>query len=387
MRQIEQKHSNIAAIPTRKLGELFFFNTDLVCLKRFDIRQEHEIVGTNHEAEHKSNSPTLTPKPDKLTLEARIQAIEKKVWYLRAVVGQRCSTCLVQASHDSTTQHRQIIIQGSEALVTNDSQLAIDNLHTGLPLNHSDLQAGVTAGLKSGLSIIEPLQHNNAVDTGCPGFSSIAVDNLDNDFFNIDVNAAQRLGGLSAITQDWNASHMINNGHNNADFMNDMFDFAASSGETQVDGDSSGTAGTASQMTGNSGYNSFGEAQSVDDTVDFPTTSLSSAIGAAVGDNMAGMTQGDVRGSAMASNPINALSASSSTQGSRAPRRRLHRCVVSMNCHKTFARRADLDRHTLTHDHNSARTFSCPSAGCDRVGANGFWRPDKFKEHRAKMGH
>ena len=66
------------------------------------------------------------------------------------------------------------------------------------------------------------------------------------------------------------------------------------------------------------------------------------------------------------------------------PVARPHRCLI---CYKAFPRRADRDRHTRTHDRTTPRPFSRTFPGCDRVGPNGFWRADKFREHRFKLGH
>jgi hypothetical protein len=48
-------------------------------------------------------------------------------------------------------------------------------------------------------------------------------------------------------------------------------------------------------------------------------------------------------------------------------------------CSKTFNRYQDLRRHKI--NHHPHRQFSCPAVDCDRVGANGFPRQDKLKDH------
>jgi hypothetical protein len=75
-----------------------------------------------------------------------------------------------------------------------------------------------------------------------------------------------------------------------------------------------------------------------------------------------------------------AVSRSSGTSAAGPPKRR-HQCNT---CHRRFARRADRDRHSLTHNTHSPRPYSCSVPGCNRVGANGFWRFDKLNDHLAR---
>ncbi|PVH78880.1 hypothetical protein DL98DRAFT_572809 [Cadophora sp. DSE1049] len=321
---------------------------------------------------------TAQAKPDLLL--PRVQALENEVQALRSAIAQHSSTCGWHGSCALGTQSLPISAHGINTLPH-----TIAGLSALLPHGQSDLQGGVTAGLEYGSSIIAPLQLNNAIDAS--GLSSIIADNSSNDYFNIDVGAGQSLHDLS-VSQDVNAaSDMINNGCNSGDFMEVVFDFDAASDRNQGGVDSSTITDTASQMINSSSHNTYSEVMSIDDILDFTPKSLPSGTGAAMGDNMLGAPQGDAHGLAMVVAPNNTASTSSATQGAGTSGPRPYRCTVSMQCHKTFSRRADRDRHELTHNSTSPRTFSCPAAGCDRVGSNGFWRPDKFKEHRAKMGH
>lgn len=73
----------------------------------------------------------------------------------------------------------------------------------------------------------------------------------------------------------------------------------------------------------------------------------------------------------------------------RAQGRRLNRVrgtIPCAHCMKTFGRTSDLDRHLRVHDANAVR-YACQAPGCDKVGNNGYLRPDLLKRHRVKMGH
>jgi hypothetical protein len=60
--------------------------------------------------------------------------------------------------------------------------------------------------------------------------------------------------------------------------------------------------------------------------------------------------------------------------------------LTCMDCGKVFKRQRDLQRHRRSHD-PTARRFSCPYQGCDRVGTKGFLRRDKLVEHCRNYGH
>jgi hypothetical protein len=51
------------------------------------------------------------------------------------------------------------------------------------------------------------------------------------------------------------------------------------------------------------------------------------------------------------------------------------------HCTKTFKRYGDLKRHFKKH-FPVMRTFECFHQECDRNGTRGFYRKDKFEEHR-----
>ncbi|KAN0073153.1 hypothetical protein V8E54_008373 [Elaphomyces granulatus] len=57
-------------------------------------------------------------------------------------------------------------------------------------------------------------------------------------------------------------------------------------------------------------------------------------------------------------------------------------CAVE-TCNKTFTRKADLERHRVTH--TGERPFACEVKSCDRTGTKAFARRDKLKEHRRKV--
>jgi hypothetical protein len=50
---------------------------------------------------------------------------------------------------------------------------------------------------------------------------------------------------------------------------------------------------------------------------------------------------------------------------------------------RTFKRKADLERHNLTH--TGERRFECKFEGCNRVGKKAFARRDKLVEHQRKI--
>jgi hypothetical protein len=58
-------------------------------------------------------------------------------------------------------------------------------------------------------------------------------------------------------------------------------------------------------------------------------------------------------------------------------------CPVETCKHKTFTRKADLERHNLTH--TGKRPFECRFRGCNRVGKNAFPRRDKLVDHQRKV--
>src|SRR5579862_1481797 len=61
--------------------------------------------------------------------------------------------------------------------------------------------------------------------------------------------------------------------------------------------------------------------------------------------------------------------------------------ICPYHSQKTFARKADLDRHIFTkHCPPPDRMLSqCPWPNCDRKGANGFLRRDKMLQHQDKV--
>jgi uncharacterized Zn-finger protein len=58
-------------------------------------------------------------------------------------------------------------------------------------------------------------------------------------------------------------------------------------------------------------------------------------------------------------------------------------CPVDTCKHKTFSRKADLERHSLTH--TGERPFECRFEGCNRVGKRAFTRRDKLVDHQRKV--
>ena len=329
-----------------------------------------------------SLAPSDTTQPTLDFLLSRIQALEDKFHFPRSAAAQQFS---------AYGQHVPCALGAQSFLLSpptfNRSPYAIAGLDPTLTQAPYDLQHESTTGRGYSPPIIAPLHLNNAVDTSGSGFSPVVIGDPDNLHFNPDTDTADNRDKLSASTQDWDALPMINIEYDNGNFPAPMVDLAAAATGTQANVDQSVTAGPASQRTGNSDSNSCSELESFDDITNRAGAYSPSGIDAAVGDNIRGATQADVRilGNVIA--PNNMTSPSSPTGRAGNSRARTHRCNVSMQCQKAFARRADRDRHALTHNSASARTYSCPSNGCDRIGVNGFWRLDKYKEHRAKLGH
>jgi len=147
--------------------------------------------------------------------------------------------------------------------------------------------------------------------------------------------------------------------------------------------------GDGMQMISNFEANEYSGGDFMESLSNFPAASMPSDINVNLDFNMALVNQGDLDHETITAASTNTISTSPRSGATRAliDRPRPHRCVVSMHCHKTFARKADRDRHSRTHDRHSIRPFPCSFRGCDRVGPNGFWRLDKLREHEDKWGH
>lgn len=325
---------------------------------------------------------SLTTNTTIAALELRIQAQENELQSLKSAIGQHSSACGCYVSfplgtHSLSSPTHDIRINTSPHTTAGFGS-------DGLTRSQSDLQDEVTGGLDYGSSIMSSLQLNTAINASGLNFQPIAFDNPENLHSDLSVNTERRLDISPAIVQDWNASSMINNEPDNGNFVDPMLYLVAASNSNQDDVDLSG--GTVSQMISNPIDNTFGGVQSFDDTMDITATYTAYGMGANVDYTLPDANYGDAHSFSPVVTPSNAALTSSATQGSTS-RPRIYRCGVSMNCHKTFARRADRDRHNLTHDRTSIRPFSCPFNGCNKVGTEGFWREDKFKEHRVRMGH
>ena len=280
------------------------------------------------------------------------------------------------------------IRQAIRALEIDVSPTAVNGYSAGLYYGQPDVQAGIRAGTGDVATSIAPLLCNNAGGASGPEISSGAVDYPGNYSFNSDVNAGQHSDNFFGADQYWDASLMFSNGDNNGDSIFDILDFDVTSLGIQHDVESSATASTDLQMTSDLEVNNYGDdVVSLNDSLDVTAIYSPFDTGANAVNNIPGAIQGDVDNSAMVITPNITAPSSSTTEGARTSRARLYLCNGSMQCHKTFARRADRDRHALTHDKTSIRTLSCPFPGCDRVGISGFWRPDKFNEHRTKLRH
>jgi len=271
--------------------------------------------------------------------------------------------------------------------IFNTSPYAVAGLDPTSTQAPHGLQGEGTSGLGYSPSTTPPLYLNNAVDTIGSGFSPVAVGDSDSLYFNPGVNEVGHRDGLFVTTQDWDASLTINNDYDNGNFIVSTADLAAASTGRQANMNQSVAAGPASQMTDNSEFNSYSELQSFGDLFDFSGASVSSEPGTAARDGISVAPQVDAGHLAEVVAPRSMISTSSGNQGADTSHPRRHLCTVSMQCHKSFARRADRNRHELKHNQNSYLNFPCPFPGCDRVGTNGFCRADKLKSHRTKRGH
>ncbi|KAL5329595.1 hypothetical protein ACEPPN_003109 [Leptodophora sp. 'Broadleaf-Isolate-01'] len=137
------------------------------------------------------------------------------------------------------------------------------------------------------------------------------------------------------------------------------------------------------QLADNPEGNGYHDGDNMNSMFDLPAASMPSDTSVDMGYSIPDINQSDVNHGSKAATPADPVSSTRAL----AAHPRVHRCVVSMHCHRTFARRADRDRHSLTHDRHSIRRYPCSFQGCERVGPNGFWRLDKLNEHRSKRGH
>ncbi|KAL2070040.1 hypothetical protein VTL71DRAFT_14720 [Oculimacula yallundae] len=276
-------------------------------------------------------------------LRSRIQALEQEVLRLRSVSRDHSSTHHGHTLSDPTAQYLTDPALGADALWTRGLQTDVDD---------------PTAGFDSGLSgYTDPLSTNG-------------LSEFDASYFPIDANPAYTVPEASFDQGEHACTHW--------DPTN--FDAATVPCDNSV----------------GLGYNMPAMSPGLFDPVaihginhtGFGAASIPSDAHAGLLYEMPALGPGQFEQAVTYnSNPIAPASSPSVARTGTSARPRTHRCRISMQCHSAFNRRSDRDRHELTHDRNSVRTFSCSFPGCDYVGANGFWRADKFKEHREKTGH
>ncbi|KAG4430892.1 hypothetical protein IFR05_013622 [Cadophora sp. M221] len=387
--------------------------------------------------------------PGGLDLEARVQALEYQVQLLRCGPGQHTNISGAQASYHSATPTILNSAQEDEAFEISDSPATDGSglpftqpIHqngvsgcTGYgpmllsqynsvgeqtgPPNNSPHRASHSGDLlpydappgpslannnfypadSSGYSYAsgQPTLGSNTFFTPTHGsgyFHGAGQRSLENTTLSPDNNLRFLLPGSALFSGDEHIAVADNLGSLPANSELFLGDSNFNTGHVHTD-QSPGTNqtlllppqfGRDFQIADNSGGNGYHNGDYMNSMSDFPAASMPSDTSVDMGYNMLDINQADVNHGNIAATPANPMSVTSGSTGAPAARPRMHRCVVSMHCHQTFARRADRDRHSLTHDRHSIRQYPCTFQGCERVGAKGFWRRDKLNEH-IKRGH
>ncbi|KAH9204962.1 hypothetical protein DL95DRAFT_398152 [Leptodontidium sp. 2 PMI_412] len=387
---------------------------------------------------------TSQKPPARCPLEARVQALEGQVQLWLSRSGQHTSAYGAQGSCSSATPTLSNSRQENEALGISDSpatdgsgnsfsqaghqngvpacagygpMLSQDNSVSGLTIPtidppHRASHSGhiLAGGAPSGPS----LANNNFCPADSLGYSyANAQSTLGNCTFsptdysghlygggqlslrNTSSSPADNLGFLPAGSASFSGDNHIaipdNLGLLPADSEQFLGDINIATGHVYAD-QSLGTNQTMLmppqghsdlQLADNPEGSGYHDGDYMNSMFDFPAASMPSDTSVDMGYSILDINQSDVNHGSKAATPADPVSSTRALAAGP----RVHRCVVSMHCHRTFARRADRDRHSLTHDRHSIRRYPCSFQGCERVGLNGFWRLDKLNEHRSKRGH
>ncbi|KAH7354684.1 hypothetical protein BKA65DRAFT_548774 [Rhexocercosporidium sp. MPI-PUGE-AT-0058] len=334
------------------------------------------FTGNNYSPPTSSQPPVSSTGLDHL--KARVEALE--LW--RAQSGQHNFTPGSHVPCECATRHQCSPAPGIEAVGINASPASTEGYRPAPPtFSQSNLQD--ISPVNNEYEFILPVQSNTI---SWPHIPPIAADH--SGYLLTDgwlLTGENKISAANVSTYPSMGGEQLP-GYSN--FSTANANAAQPLGETQTIYMAS-QGGDGMQLTRSSVANEFDGGDYMDSMFDFSAASMPFDTNANVEFNMPDVNQEDHDHETMAAAATYTISTSPRSGATRAliDCSRPHRCVVSMNCHKTFARKADRDRHSRTHDRHSIRPFSCLFQGCDRVGPNGFWRLDKLNEHKDKRGH